>query len=68
MINALTSGFQEFAAENGYTDPEKFDEYLQEYLTTDNAQKILNTYADKIFNGVIENVGYLFRTDQQTCR
>ena len=56
MINALMSGFQEFAAENGYTDPEKFDEYLQEYLTTDNAQKILNTYADKIFNGVIENV------------
>ena len=56
MINALMSGFQEFAAENGYTDPEKFDEYLQEYLTTDNAQEILNTYADKIFNGVIENV------------
>ena len=56
MISALMSGFQEYAAKNGYTDPDKFDEYLQEYLATSEAQGILNSYADEIFNSVIENV------------
>lgn len=55
MIGDIMSGFQAFAAENGYTDSDKFGEYLQEYLATSDAQEIVNSYANKIFSGVIEN-------------
>ena len=56
MISEIMSGFAQFAADNGYTDPDKFDEYLQEYLATEEAQGILDKWAAEIFSGVIDNV------------
>src|SRR5699024_9407635 len=41
MFQEVMAGYQEYAAQNGYTDPEMFDEYLLEYLQTPEAQEIL---------------------------
>ena len=40
-------GYRIYIEEQGYTDPEAFDQYLMEYLQTDNARQILNTWAEE---------------------
>ena len=49
MMEELLTDFRRFADEKGYTDPEKFQEYLLEYLQTDEARTILKKRADQIF-------------------
>ena len=49
MMEELLTDFKRFADEKGYTDPEKFGEYLLEYLQTDEAKAILEKWADQIF-------------------
>ena len=49
MMEELLTDFRRFADEKGYTDPEKFQEYLLEYLQTDEARTILKKWADQIF-------------------
>lgn len=49
LVAEVMAGYQDYAAEKGYTDPEKFDEYLLEYLATSNAQAILTNWAEKNF-------------------
>ncbi len=45
LITQIMIGYQEYAAENGYTDPDRFDEYLLEYLQTEEAREILDRWA-----------------------
>ena len=41
------TGFQKYAQEKGYTDMTKLDEYLTEYLQTEECQQILTAWAEK---------------------
>lgn len=56
MISEVMSGFSQYAADKGYTDPDQFDTYLLEYLGTAEAQAILNKWAGEIFGGIADNV------------
>ena len=49
LIRNLMKGYQEFLVKNGYTDPAKFDEYLTEYLQTEEAKKIITDWMEKIY-------------------
>ena len=48
LMQDLMAGFQEYAAANGFTDPEKSNEYLLMYLQTLEAQQKLMGAADAI--------------------
>lgn len=50
MVTEILKGYQAYADAKGYTDPDKFDEYLIEYLQTEEAQGILKKWASEIFN------------------
>lgn len=54
MVREIMLGYQAYAAENGYTDPNLFDEYLLEYLGTEGAAQILDKWAAEIFGGLSE--------------
>ncbi len=49
MVTEVMSGYQAYITKMGYTDPDKFGEYLMEYLQTAEAQEILKRWADKLF-------------------
>lgn len=55
LVTEVMAGYQSYAAENGYTDPEKFNEYLLEYLQTAGAQAILSSWAEEAFH-ISENI------------
>lgn len=55
LVTEVMAGYQSYAAANGYTDPDKFDEYLLEYLSTGDAQAILTNWAENNFK-ISENV------------
>ena len=40
----------------GYTDPDKFGEYLAEYLQTDEAKKIMDDWQQDIFGDTVVNI------------
>lgn len=61
LFKEILTGYQAYAADNGYTDPDKFDEYLLEYLGTAQAQEILNKWADKVF----QNSGDIWVSSEQ---
>ena len=48
LVANVMSGYQDWAIENGFTDPEKFNEYLALYLQTPEAQQMLAEGAAKI--------------------
>ena len=52
LVQDVMAGYQEYAAANGYTDPDRFDEYLIEYLQTPEAQAILSQWASNAFGDV----------------
>ncbi len=52
LFQNIMAGFQVYAQENGYTDPDLFDEYLLEYLQTEEAQAIMTAWAAEVFQGV----------------
>ena len=56
MVKEIAKGYGKFIVENGYQDPSKFDEYLAEYMQTEEAKAILNRYANEIFGGIAGNV------------
>ena len=56
MVTEIMGGFAQYAADKGYTDPDRFDTYLLEYLGTAEAQEILNKWAGEIFGGIADNV------------
>ena len=49
LFQEILSGYQAYAASNGYTDPAMFEEYLMEYLQTPQAQQILNAWSAQVF-------------------
>lgn len=49
LITDMMAGYQQYAAENGYTDPDRFDEYLMEYLGTAEAEGIIQRWAGEVF-------------------
>lgn len=49
MFQEILAGYQEYAAQNSYTDPEMFDDYLLEYLQTEDARAILERWGEEIF-------------------
>ena len=51
LIQQIMSGYQQYVIDHGYTDPEKFDEYLAEYLQTEEAQGIITAWVSEIFAG-----------------
>lgn len=56
LVRRVMAGYQEYAAANGYTDPDRFDEYLIEYLQTPQAQSVLEKWASENlqFSGDLE--------------
>ncbi len=49
MFQEILAGYQEYAAQNSYTDPEMFDDYLLEYLQIEDARAILERWGEEIF-------------------
>ena len=56
LVQRVMKGYQKYAAEKGYTDPDKFGEYLAEYLQTEEAKEIMNTWQQEIFGDTVLNI------------
>ena len=56
LIERVMEGYEKWAADNGYTDPDKFGEYLAEYLQTDEAKKIMDDWQQDIFGDTVVNI------------
>ena len=50
LVLDLVADYQQYAQENGLTDPDKLGEYFAEYLQTERAQEILREGAKKILS------------------
>ncbi len=49
MFREILIGYEGYAAQMGYTDPDRFEEYLLEYLQTEEALAILESWGEQIF-------------------
>jgi len=56
LVQRVMEGYQKYAAEKGYTDPDKFGEYLAEYLQTEEAKEIMNAWQQEIFGDTVINI------------
>ena len=57
LLSRILAGYQSYDQANGWTDGEKFDEYLTAYLQTGEAQAILEQWAGETFpSGVDINI------------
>ena len=58
LFREVLAGYQKYAADKGYTDPDKFDEYLLEYLQTDAGSRILSDWGSEVIdkNGNITKI------------
>lgn len=56
LVQRVMKGYQKYAAEKGYTDPDKLGEYLAEYLKTEEAKEIMNTWQQEIFGDTVINI------------
>lgn len=54
LIQDVMSGYREFAIANQYTDPDKFSEYLLEYLQTPEAQAQITALAAELLQNNVE--------------
>lgn len=52
LMTDIMKGYQQYAAEQGYTDPARFDEYLAEYMATEQAQQIIDAWSQEAFAGL----------------
>ena len=50
LFQKILKGYKNYAKDHGYTDAERFDEYLLEYLQTPEAASIINNWGGKIFD------------------
>ena len=48
LIKNIMAGYEQYITEKGYTDPDKFDQYLMEYLQTDAAKKIISDWMEEV--------------------
>ena len=51
LMTQLMSGYRDYAAANGYTDPDRFSEYLAAYLATDEAAAVMEAWGEEAFAG-----------------
>lgn len=51
LMTNIMQGYRQYAADLGYTDPARFDEYLAEYMATDQAQDIIEEWSRGVFSG-----------------
>ena len=56
LVQRVMEGYQKYAAGKGYTDPDKFGEYLAEYLQTEEAKEIMNAWRQEIFGDTVINI------------
>lgn len=56
LVQRVMEGYQKYAAEKGYTDPDKFGEYLAEYLQTEEAKEIMNAWQQEVFGDTVINI------------
>ena len=47
LLARIMTGYRQYAEEHGYTDADRFDEYLLEYLQSDQAQELLDQWAQE---------------------
>ncbi len=52
LMARIMTGYQEYAAEHGYTDPDRFAEYLMEYLQTADAETVMDQWAQENLGGL----------------
>jgi ABC-type antimicrobial peptide transport system permease subunit len=50
------SGYEDYAIENNFDDPTKFNEYLTSYLTSSTARILINEEIRKLSNKIIDNI------------
>ncbi len=55
-ITNIMSGYKDFAEANNYTDPDKFNEYLMEYLSSSVAKDLINSEIKKLSKKIIDNI------------
>ena len=56
IITSIMSGYADYAIENGYNDPSRFNEYLASYLSTTTARNLINQELSKLTNKIINNI------------
>ena len=56
IITSIMSGYTDYAIENGYNDPSRFNEYLASYLSTPTARNLINQELSKLTNKIINNI------------
>ena len=56
LIKNIMAGYEQYITEKGYTDPDKFGEYLAEYLQTEEAKEIMNAWQQEIFGDTVINI------------
>lgn len=61
LFREVLTGYQSYAESKGYTDPDKFDEYLMEYLQTDACKNIIHQWG----NQIIQNSGEVTISEDQ---
>ena len=49
LVSRIMAGYSRYAAENGWTDPDKFEEYLIQYLQTEEAGAVLEQWSGEVF-------------------
>ena len=52
LIKNIMAGYEQYITEKGYTDPDQFDEYLMEYLQTDEAKKIISDWMAEVMRKI----------------
>ena len=56
IMKSIMSGYPEFAKKNNYTDPNKFSQYLLEYLKTSEARAKVSAETKELLNSLGENL------------
>lgn len=52
LMTEIMQGYQLYAQQNGYTDPERFGEYLAEYMETAEAEAVINSWTEENFGSM----------------
>ncbi len=56
IITRVMSGYSDWAIENNYTDPTRFNEYLSEYLSSNVARNLINQEISRLTTKIINNI------------
>ena len=56
IVENIMAGYPDFARDHGYVDPSRFNEYLSEYLRSNEAQSIINAELRKLVSKMVSNI------------